>query len=517
MTRGGAVNLSNWIERHACFAPDATALRFGDEAISYAMLARRIDVVTGALVALGVREGDVVAYLGLNSPILLELLFSCARLGALVSPLNWRLAPPEHARVLADCAPRALLVEPAFREPIDSIRTTLRTTRLVAVGGSAAGGETWDELLGASLPAPVDAAVGNEESLLLLCYTSGTTGAPKGVVLDQAALQWNAFNSTHMHDLTSADRVLTTLPMFHVGGLNIQTLPALHAGACVTLHPRFDPGATLQALEHEGITLTVLVPAQLAVMFELPRWPDANLSSLRIITTGSTIIGEEFARRVYEEKGIPFAQVYGSTETCPISTYQRASDAVHAPGSAGSSALHCEVRIVDADGHELPVGEDGEILVRGRNVMRAYWKQPEQTAAVLKNGWYHTGDVGHFDAKGHLYVVARKRDMIITGGENVYPEEVEAVLMESSAIVEVCVVGKPDERLGEAVVVAVVLRPNINLGEADVIEMLRGRIARYKHPREVHFVDELPRSALGKLRRADVRAKLATRHPTGGE
>jgi fatty-acyl-CoA synthase len=510
------VNLSHWIERHACFAPEATALRFADAAISYADLAKRIDATAGALVALGVREGDVVAFLGLNSPVLLELLFSCARLGALVSALNWRLAPPEHARVLADCTPRVLLVEPAFHEQVASIRPSAVATRMVSVGDAPHGWETWSEVVDATLPVPAKLAVGSENSPLLLCYTSGTTGAPKGVVLDQAALQWNAFNSTHMHDLTSADRVLTTLPMFHVGGLNIQTLPALHAGACVTLHPRFDPAATLQAIEQERITLTVLVPAQLTAMFDLPRWPTADLSSLRMITTGSTIIGERFARRVIEEKGIPFAQVYGSTETAPIATYQRAADAMHAPGSAGSPALHCEVRVVDADGSDLPVGADGEILVRGRNVTRAYWKQPEQTAAVLENGWYHTGDVGHFDERGRLYVVARKRDMIITGVENVYPEEVEGVLLESPAIAEVCVVGKPDERLGEAVVVAVVLRPDAQLGEAEVIAMLRGRIARYKHPREVHFVGPLPRSALGKLRRADVRLALAAREPTGG-
>jgi fatty-acyl-CoA synthase len=502
------VNLSHWIERHACFTPQAVAIRFGGEAIRYAELARRIDAATGALASFGVRAGDVVAFLGLNHPLLLELMFACARLGALVSPLNWRLAAPEHARVLADCTPRVLLAEPAYVSHVESIRAALGTAPLVSTGAAISGWQAWDDAVRAGVPPPARLLTGGEDSPLLLCYTSGTTGAPKGVVLDQAALQWNAFNSAHMHDLTSSDRILTTLPLFHVGGLNNQTLPALHAGASVTLHPRFEPAATIEALENERITLTVLVPAQLTVLLEMPRWHSADFSALRMISTGSTVVSESFARRI-NQRGIPLAQIYGSTETCPIASYQRTADAWQKPGSAGAPALHCELRVVDAEGNDQQAGVDGEILVRGRNVTRGYWKQPEQTAAVLRDGWYHTGDVGHFDADGFLYVVARMRDMIISGGENVYPEEVESVLMESPAIAEACVVGKPDARFGEAVVVAVVLKPGARLGAADVLALLQGRIARYKHPREVHFLPSLPRSALGKLRRTEVRAVVA--------
>ena len=502
------MDLSDWIERHACFTPDAVAIRFGGAAISYAQLAQRIERASAALAALGVGPGDAVAFLGLNNPLLLELLFACARLGALVSPLNWRLAAPEHARVFANCTPRALLVEPAFVADVNPLQPQLRGTRFVTLGAASAGWVAWDDFANSAAPAPAGHRRGGEDAPLLLCYTSGTTGVPKGVVLDQAALQWNAFNSAHMHDLTSADRVLTTLPLFHVGGLNIQTMPALHAGAAVTLHPRFEPVATLEALESERITLTVLVPAQLTVLLQMPRWHTADFSALRMITTGSTIVSEQFARRV-NERGIPLAQVYGSTETGPIAAYQRADDALGRPGSAGAPALHCELRIVGANGDDLPVGADGEILVRGRNVTRGYWRQPEQTAAVLNDGWYHSGDVGHFDRDGYLYVVARKRDMIITGGENVYPEEIESILMESPAIAEACVVGKPDERLGEAVVVAVVLKSGAQLGAAEVQALLQGRIARYKHPREVHVLAALPRSALGKLRRSEVRLAVS--------
>ena len=487
------MDLSHWIERHARFAPHACAIRFEGEAIGYAELAHRIRRAAANLAALGVGQGDALAYLGLNHPAVLVLLFACARLGAMLVPLNWRLAPPEHARVLADCPPRVLFVEPAFAEHARAMAGAIPATELAVLEREA--------------PA-APAAAGDEGSPLLLCYTSGSTGAPKGVVLTQRALLWNAVNSAHMHDLTSADRVLTTLPLFHVGGMNIQTTPALHAGASVTLHPKFDPLAVLEAIERERITLAVLVPAQLEALMALPRWPSADLSSLRMITTGSTIVAEAFVRRA-SERGVPVIQVYGSTETCPIATYVRAGDALRKAGSAGIAALHCEVKVVDDDGAALPVGRDGEILVRGPNVATGYWNAPAETARTFAGGWYRSGDLGHFDDEGHLYVVARKNDLIISGGENIYPAEVEAVLLECPAIAEACVVGRPDERWGEAVIAAVVLKPGCPLTETEALTLFHGRIARYKHPREVRFLERLPRSALGKVQKEAVRKALS--------
>ena len=487
------MDLSHWIERHARFAPGAVAIRFEGAAISYAELARRVARVAAVLAGLGVKRDDAVAWLGLNHPAVLVLLFACARLGAMLVPLNWRLAPPEHARVLADCPPRVLFAEPAFADHARRIEGAIAATE-ISVLESAAGGAVEES--------------GDEDSPLLLCYTSGSTGAPKGVVLTQRAILWNAVNSTHMHDLTSADRVLTTLPMFHVGGMNIQTTPALHAGASVTLHAKFDPAAALEAIERERITLAVLVPAQLSALMELPRWQSADLSSLRMITTGSTIVSEAFVRKA-SERGVPVIQVYGSTETCPVAAYVRAADALRKAGSAGAPALHCEVKVAGDDGAELPPGRDGEILVRGPNVATGYWNAPGETAQAFAKGWYRSGDLGHFDAEGHLYVVARKKDMIISGGENIYPAEVETVLLECPAIEEACVVGRPEERWGEAVVAAVVLKPGCRMTEAEAMALFEGRIARYKHPREVRFLERLPRSALGKVQKDAVRAAIS--------
>jgi fatty-acyl-CoA synthase len=375
---------------------------------------------------------------------------------------------------------------------------------LISLGEPPEGWASWDELSAAAGSGAPQS--GSDDSPVVLCYTSGTTGVPKGVILTQRALAWNAVNSAHLHLLTSEDRVLTTLPLFHVGGLNIQTTPAFHAGASVYLHAKFDPAATIDALEAERITLAVLVPAQLVAMMESPRWREADFSSLRMIVTGSTIVPEAFVRKV-GARGVPVVQVYGSTETGPIAGYVRAQDWSRKAGSAGLPALHCELRVIDDQGRDLPSGQDGEILVRGPNLMTGYWNAPERTREALDDGWYRSGDIGHFDDDGYLYVAWRKTELIISGGENVYPAEVERVLLESSSIQDACVVGRPDARWGEIVAAAVVLKQDARMTQAEVAALFDGRLARYKHPREIHFVSSLPRNALGKVQRDQVLKK----------
>jgi fatty-acyl-CoA synthase len=280
------------------------------------------------------------------------------------------------------------------------------------------------------------------------------------------------------------------------------------------LHARFEPQAAIDALERAGITLTVLVPAQLELLAREERWQSADLSGLRAITTGSTIIGEPFVRRNLQ-RGVPLLQVYGATETCPIAAYQRIADAVDHPGSVGKAALHCDLRIVDESGGEVAAGTTGEILVRGPNVMDGYWNRARESTAALDGGWYHTGDVGHADRDGFLYVDGRCRDVIISGGENVYPAEIENVLADCPDIMEVAVVGRPDERWGEAIVAIVVPAQGARLSVAKLSALLDGRLARYKHPRDVIVADSLPRTALGKLKRDDVK-RMAQREPVGG-
>ena len=348
------------------------------------------------------------------------------------------------------------------------------------------------------------------ETPLLICYTSGSTATPKGVLLSQQALAANADHSVQLHALTAQDVVLTTLPLFHVGGLNNQTTPALRSGATVVLHPKFDADATFDAIERERVTLTVLVPAQLTVMMAHPRWAQADLAGLRMITTGSTIVPQHVIRAVHE-RGIPLVQIYGSTETSPIAACLRPEDARRKAGSTGRAAAHCELRIVDEADREVAQGEPGEILVRGPNVMLGYWRRPEASAKALAGGWFHSGDIGHLDADGCLWVDGRKTDMIISGGENIAPAEIENLLLESGCVAEASVVGVPDPRWGERVVAVVAAREPGALNAAGVLALLDGRLARYKHPKQVLLVPELPKTALGKVRKEAVRQLVAAR------
>ena len=502
------MDLSEWIDRHARLTPERTAIRFAERDVSYAALAQLVQRMASAMAASGLKRGGCAAYLGLNRPEMLALLFACARLGVLFMPLNWRLAGPEHRQMLEQCPASLLLVEPHFIAQTDAFRAALPPMTAVAFDQAQPGWIAFDDFLerGAG---PAARALGlTEATPLLICYTSGSTGKPKGVVLSQDALTWNAANCAAMHELTPQDRILTTLPLFHVGGLNNLTTPALQQGCTVVLHPKFDAEATIDAIERERITLTVLVPAQLDMMMASPRWHSADFSSLRMITTGSTIVAARIIRAVHA-RGVPLVQIYGATETCPIAACLKAEDAERKAGSTGKAAAHCELRIVDEYGMDVAQGACGEILVRGPNVMSGYWKAPQETAAALIDGWFHSGDMGHQDAEGYLYVDGRKKEMIISGGENIYPAEIENLLAECQDIAEASVIGRADERWGEIVVAVVAPKTGCTLTPAAVLQLLEGRIARYKHPKEVVFVGELPKTALGKVRKEDLRRMVA--------
>ena len=505
------MNVSKWVDRWAARYPDKTAIRYKDRDYSYAELAELVARQAAVLHdELGVRRGDRVAYLGLNRPEVFILMLACARIGALYLPLNWRLTANEHAYILGNAEPAVLVAERAFTDATAAILPRLSAMKCLVIGGHAEGWLSYEASLAAARPDfPCDAAIGYDTPLLL-CYTSGTTGHPKGAILTQNAVFYNAVNSTHMHDLTSQDRILVTLPLFHVGGLNILGMPGLHAGATLIVHPSFDPTAVLETIERERVTLTVLVPAQLRPLMALPQWHSADLSSLRMITTGSVTVGESLIRLVHQ-RGVPVIQVYGSTETSPIAAYQRADEAEEGIGSSGRSAVHCELAIVDDAGREVPAGVSGEILVCGPNVMIGYWRDPEMTAASLRDGWFRTGDVGHFDERGYLFIDDRKKDMIISGGENIYPAILERILAECADLAEAAVVGRPDPRWEEVAVAVVVPRPGVRLCDTDILALFEGRIARFAIPKDVIFVEALPKNAMGKVVKSDLRVLVATR------
>ena len=473
------MNLSRIIERWAQHSPAKTALHFQGEDFSYSALWASTQRATRGLAGLGIAKGDRIAFLGYNHPQMLVLLFAAARLGALLVPLNWRLTAHEHRAILADCGPRALFFEPEFESHAAGLPVETQVR------------------LDAQLPDSAPLIAGEDDDELLIVYTSGTTAAPKGAVLTQAALLWNGFNSIHAHDLGQGDHVLSPLPMFHVGGLNNQTLPALLAGATVTLHRRFEPGLWLADVAGRRPTLSLLVPATLQAVIAHPDWETTDLTSLRMVNTGSMVVPDNLIRR-FHARNVPIGQIYGATETAPIATVLMTRDAYTKAGSAGKAALHCEVRIVDA-----------EVQVRGPNVMRRYWNSPDATvAAFTSDGWFRTGDLGRWDAEGFLWIDGRSKDVIISGGENIHPAEIENVLADCPAIAECAVIGVADPKWGEAACAVIVRKPGAALEEAGVMALFTDRLARYKHPRKILFADSLPKNAMGKVQKVELRKML---------
>jgi fatty-acyl-CoA synthase len=506
------VSLARWIQHRAAWAPGRVALHFQGRDLGYAELAARIERLAGGLRGLGLRRGDRVAFLGYNSPELVELLFACARAGLVLVPLNWRLTVAEHAAILDDCAPRLLCVEPELEGPAAALAAGRPGLSLVACGRDE-GDAAAPSLAGLRRAPPGGAGPeGGPEDPLLVVYTSGTTGRPKGAVLTQGALLYNALNSVAAHDLTSADHALTVLPMFHVGGLNIHTTPVLYAGGTVTIARRFDAGETLELLARRRPTLLLAVPTVALALSDHPRFAATDLSSLRCLTTGSSVVPEAVIRP-WLARGVPVTQVYGMTETGPTAIALPIADAERRIGSCGKPCLFTDVRVVDQAGRDLPPGERGELWLRGPNLFREYWNNPEATAAARAGEWFRTGDVGHRDAEGYHYIDDRKTDVVISGGENIYPAELEALLADCPAVAEAAVVGRPDPRWGEVPVACVVRRPGAALSRQDVLALFAGRVAGYKHPRDVVFLDSLPRTAMGKVQKFELRRRLGAAPP----
>jgi fatty-acyl-CoA synthase len=485
------LSLQDWLIR----TPDKAALRWQGQDISYAELAHRVERMAAALAARGIARGDRVAVLAYNCPEYLELLFACARLGAVLVTLNWRLAPPEWAYILEHAGARLLVHEPEFTAGLDGLK--LRLIRAGLDIGACQGGD---------VPPPA----GQPDDPLLLVYTSGTTGKPKGAVHTAATLSANAAAAVEAHGMTADDRILTFLPMFHVGGLNNQTLPALSLGATVILQQRFAPDAALAAIESERPTIILLVPAVMKALIEHPRFAATDLSSLRFAMAGSSVVPVELIR-AFHARGLPVGQIYGSTETGPVSIVLKREDAMRKEGACGVPALGVQVRLVDDNGRDVAQGAPGEVLIQAPNLMRGYWRDEAATRGAFLDGWYRTGDIGRRDDEGFYWVDERKKDMIISGGENIYPAELEAILEASPAIAECAVVARPDPRWGEVPVAVVVRRPGAALEAPDVLALFEGRLARFKHPRGVVFADSLPRNAMGKVQRYRLREGLASR------
>ena len=503
------MDISNWIAHRADWSPDKVALRFEGEEITYADLEERVARVAGGLTdGLGIRPGDRIAYLGWNSPILLELLFACARLGAIFVPLNARMTVEQHRYFLSSSQPRCIVVESAFREHAESCLENREQVPIVVVGlpPEEPAELRWEAIASSSNLMRVNTNL-PLSTPLVIAYTSGTTGMPKGALLPQEALFYNALNATAAFDMTSQDEVLTMLPMFHVGGMNIHTTPALYAGATVTIHRQFDPDHALREIDQGRITLLLTVPPVARALISHPAWETIDISKLRAMAIGATIVPHN-VMRPWIERGVPVTQVYGLTETSPIAIVLPLQDSERKLGSVGKPVQYCQARVVDASGNDVEAGERGEIVLRGPDVMTQYWMNPEETRAAFIDGWFRSGDVGHVDPERYFYVDDRIKDIIIVGPSNVYPTDLERILAECDAIAEATVVGRPDPELGEVPVACVVLRAGHRMSADQVKALFEGRLAEYQYPRDVVFMDSLPHTALGKVQKSLVRAQV---------
>jgi fatty-acyl-CoA synthase len=485
--------------------PTKTAIHFNGLNYSYQWLDCQVLGAQQWLVSQNIKPGDRLAYLGLNHPLMLVLLFALARQGAILVPLNYRLSAREQEHQINDAQPTVIVVDKQFKNQLKAISTPQFLVETMFKDWEQTQNLTGNKVV-SQLPIK-----GSLASDLLLVYTSGTTGQPKGAVLSQNALSFNALNSIHAHELSAQDRVLIALPMFHVGGLNIMLTPALSVGASVCIQAKFDAQAFLLALEQWRPTLSLLVPATISAVLAHPLWAQTNVSSLRLINTGSSIVPNTLLQ-AWHERGVPAAQVYGSTETAPIAIYLRRADTRLKVGSAGQTALHCEVKLIDQQGHECAPHCVGEIYVRGPNVMRAYWQNSQATEQAFSGDWFKTGDLAYCDNDGFFWIVGRSKEMIISGGENIYPAEIEMLVALDSHVLDCAVVGMPDDLWGEVPVLAVILKPGA--GQLDekqfLLKLLDQKLAKYKWPKYVVQVQSLPKTALGKVQKEPLREQLKT-------
>ncbi|HRX52510.1 MAG TPA: long-chain fatty acid--CoA ligase [Candidatus Krumholzibacteria bacterium] len=487
----------DWLAKWAVYTPRQRFLRdhAGDREWGFAAMDGRVRALALALARdHGVQAGDRVAVLARNRVETVALWLACVKLGAILTPFNFRLTAPELQVLVDDCEPALLWSESASDAVAAGLTLPAGCARLDLA--------MVDSLLNAEAPAGADARFDarTPDDPVMILYTSGTTGTPKGALIDHRMLFWNAVNTNLRLDLTSADHTQSYAPFFHTGGWNVLFTPFLQTGASHTVLEGFDADLLLELIERERSTLLFGVPTMLQMLADAPGFAGADLSSLRYAIVGGAAMPLDLID-VWHGRGVPIRQGYGLTEVGPNCFSLHQDDAVRKRGSIGFPNFHVAVRVVDDDGRDCGVDEPGELWLKGDNVTPGYWRRPQETAAAMSDGWFRTGDMVRRDDEGFTFVVDRKKNMYISGGENVYPAEVEAVLASHPDVREAAVIGVPDDRWGEAGRAFLVPEPGRELDVAQVRAHCDGRLARYKIPRDLAVLDELPRNQAGKIDR----------------
>ncbi|HEX3796807.1 MAG TPA: long-chain fatty acid--CoA ligase [Acidimicrobiales bacterium] len=501
----------NWfgvLAHHAIRHPERPMTVFEGEVITYGEMAERVVAMAAGLHQQGIGRGDVVGLLSYNCPEFLQTIFAVNYLGAIVMPINWRLAAAEVRFILEHAEARVLVCDPVLGDVANQATKGLGHPLLkVSIGPSGQPG--WTPLteleIGGTPPPPVRAGPDDVHRLM---YTSGTTGRPKGVMLSHANLAWK--NLAHMVEFgfTAADLGLACGPLYHVGALDLTTTTLLAAGASIIIHRTFDAATVVDELERSQVTTVWLAPAMVNAIMALPDVESRDLSSVRVIING----GEKMPIPLIERIGRAFpsawfADAYGLTETVSGDTFLDHEHIVSKLGSVGRPCLHLELEIWNEQGERARAGDRGEIVLRGPKVFKGYWRDPEATEQAFAGGWFHTGDIGVMDEDGYVFIVDRLKDMIVSGGENIAGSEVERVLYEHAAVLEAAVVGRVDERWGEVPVAFVVLRPDHSTTEDELTTHCAGQLAKFKVPKAITFLDALPRNPSGKILKRDLRTQ----------
>ncbi len=502
-----SMNVAWWVQRWSELQPRKTAIHFEERAISYAELHDRSEAAASWLQSLGIEKGDRVAVLLDNCPEFIELYLACARLGAIFVPFNFRLATPEIDYLLVNCRPRLFVFRDSLAAKIAPLNLAGYQPPLAA---AVVGQKTGDHRVldyrnitsrfSGEKPF-VTSSIGpaDPEEPQVIMYTSGTTGHPKGAVLTYKKTFFNCLNANIFFKANYDDIMLLILPLFHSGGLFIQLTPMLYHGGTILLHERFDAARAYQDLERFKVTKFLGVPTVYRGLLDVPPSKRGDFNSLKVCAIGGEQVTPELLRSC-RDAGFSCRQIMGQTETS-ILLWASEEESLAKPGTVGRPVFHAEVRLVGEDGAPVPQGQVGEIVARGPVVMKEYWRDPERTEGAMSHGWLHTGDLGRCDEEGYYYLMDRARDMFISGGENVYPAEVERVLRKHPAVVEAAVVGMPDRKWGEAGHAFVILKNGTQASAAELLEHCRQGLASYKVPQRIAFVEEFPRTPLGKVRK----------------